>query len=159
MSLRIHPVTQIVWLFTKAMSASQLFQWHIWEAAGSYCCEIWKWFLPGPIIALFMDFQCFSALQNQLNNYQLNMNKTSDANVVTNKGLWGHSISCTSFPFLLSSPFCTIFRIACLILAYPVAFKSLSVSSPEWRQLSCPMSYKKCFSATSSYLPDIVTTF
>ena len=46
---------------------------------------------------------------------------------MSNKGLWAHSISSTSFPFLFSNPFCTICRIVSLILVYLVAFKSLSV--------------------------------
>lgn len=119
-SLRTHPVIQIVlalhqghvciWIVPVAhlRSSRQLLLWNlkVLFARTHYC----------PIHGLSV---MFSALPNQLNNYQLNMNKTSDANAVTNKGLWSHSISCTSLPFLLCSPFCTIFRIACLILAYP----------------------------------------
>lgn len=63
--------------------------------------------------------------------------------VLSNKGLWAHLISSTSLPFLFPSPFCKICRTVSLLLCLPHSSQIPLSSSPEWRQQSCPISYKK----------------
>lgn len=58
------------------------------------------------------------------------------------------------FPILIFQPILYNLQDCLSNSCVPCSFQIPFSCSPDWRQYSCPISYKKCFPAISNYLPD-----
>lgn len=151
-----HPITQIVlalhqghvciWIVPLAhlRRGRQLLLWNLKMvlARTHYC----------PVHGLLV---MSSALPDQLNSYQLNINKTSDANVASNKGLWGHSTSCIVIIQPILYNFWDCLSNSCLPCSFQISFSFF----PWVKTVVLSNIHKKRVPDTSTCLPDNLITF